>query len=561
MSHKLYDVAIIGGGIYGASVARDAALRGLSVALVDKGDFGNATSANSHKIIHGGLRYLQHGDLRRMRESIRERSTLMKIAPHLVFPMPFLIPTNRRLSQGKLVMALALKVNDLIGFDRNRHLYPEKTIPSGRLISKSEFLEMCPNLDSPDLTGGAIYYDGQLYNANRFLISTLSSANQAGADLANYVEVTGLLKGPNKILGLQAKDIFTTEPFDIKAKLVINCSGPWVNRFLNNSGIWNDDKNAKYLKAMVLVTRQLIDKVALGIPGKSIYRDQDAVLNKGYRFFFITPWRNRSLIGTFQRSYNETVSDDLHVSKTEIHELLHEINSGYPGAHLKESDVYFVYVGLLPKSEGENEQLVKQYTIYDHQQNEGLSGLLSVTGVKYTTARDVAERVVDLALQKLDKRKRPSQTAHIPLAGGQFDQLDTYLQQAVKQKPREMTNAGIEHLVRSYGSDFSAILEYGTQDSKLLRTVCQASSVTEAEIVYAVRREMALKLSDVVFRRTDLGASGYPGSDCLKTCGSIMSAELGWSDHQFSCELEEVRAVYRRLGIERLSSNEKVCAS
>ena len=306
MSHTSYDVAIIGGGIYGASVARDAALRGLSVALVDKGDFGNATSANSHKIIHGGLRYLQHGDLRRMRESIRERSTLMKIAPHLVFPMPFLIPTNRKLSQGKFVMGLALKVNDLIGFDRNRHLNPEKAIPGGRVVSKSEMLEMCPNLDSPDLTGGAIYYDGQLTNSNRFLLSTLSSASQAGADLANYVEVTGLLKGPNKILGLHAKDILTAEPFDIKAKLVINCSGPWVQRLLNNSGIGNDEKNAKFLKAMVLVTRQLMDKVALGVPGRSLYRDQDAVLNKGYRFFFITPWRNRSLIGTFQNPITNT---------------------------------------------------------------------------------------------------------------------------------------------------------------------------------------------------------------------------------------------------------------
>ncbi len=147
LSRDVFDVAIIGGGIYGASVARDAALRGLKVALVEQADFGSATSANSHKIIHGGLRYLQHGDLKRMRESIRERSILLRVAPHLVFPLPVLIPTYRDLLQGKLAMAVALKLNDLIGFDRNRDLEPQKRISRGHVISKAECLRLCPGLD------------------------------------------------------------------------------------------------------------------------------------------------------------------------------------------------------------------------------------------------------------------------------------------------------------------------------------------------------------------------------------------------------------------------------
>jgi glycerol-3-phosphate dehydrogenase len=158
LSHKVYDVAVIGGGVYGISVARDAAFRGLTVAVVERGDFGNATSSNHHRIIHGGLRYLQHVDLKRMRESIRERNILLRIAPHLVHPLPFLIPTYQYLTQGRLLLSLALKMNDLISLDRNRNLEPHKKIPRGRLISKSECLQLCPNINQRDLTGGAFFF-------------------------------------------------------------------------------------------------------------------------------------------------------------------------------------------------------------------------------------------------------------------------------------------------------------------------------------------------------------------------------------------------------------------
>ncbi|MEC4672912.1 MAG: FAD-dependent oxidoreductase, partial [Nitrospirota bacterium] len=257
LRQKFYDVAVVGGGIYGASVARDAAMRGLRVALVDQGDFGSETSANSHKIIHGGLRYLQHGDFKRMRESIRERSNLMRIAPHLVFPMPFLIPIFNNRGKGKSVFFAAMKLNDLVSFDRNQNLPSDKKIPNGRIISKAECLKLCPTLDCPELVGGAIYYDGQIYNPNRLILSFLQSAVLDGADVANYVRVTEFIVQNRKVQGLSVIDELTKESFEIKSDMVVNCTGPWNYSILNNLELGKDKLKPRLTKAMVLVTRSV----------------------------------------------------------------------------------------------------------------------------------------------------------------------------------------------------------------------------------------------------------------------------------------------------------------
>ena len=193
LANETYDVLVLGAGIYGISVARDAALRGLRVALIDKGDFGHATSSNHHKIIHGGLRYLQHGDLKRMRESIRERGVLLRIAPHLVRPLPFLLPIYKNSLPGKLLMSMALKLNDLISLDRNVHLDRKQKIPRGRIISSSECLQIWPDIDQRGLTGGAVYFDVQVDNPERLNLALVLSAVRAGAEVANYVEAKGFL--------------------------------------------------------------------------------------------------------------------------------------------------------------------------------------------------------------------------------------------------------------------------------------------------------------------------------------------------------------------------------
>ena len=285
----VYDIVVVGGGVYGLSVARDAALRGLSVALVEQGDFGAATSSNSHKIMHGGLRYLQHGNLKRMRESIRERSALMRIAPHLVSPMPFLIPTYRGGGKGKWIMKAALALNDMVGFDRNQTLPFDKHIPNGRIISSEECLRFCPGLDHRGLTGGAVYYDAQLYNADRFILSLCHSAYLAGAQLANYMRAEGLVRESNRVVGLEVIDELSGENMVIRSNMVVNCAGPWCATFMGGVEKYADLTGLRWIKALVLVTRSLTQEMAVGVPSRYQVIDRDALVNKGHRYFFYYP--------------------------------------------------------------------------------------------------------------------------------------------------------------------------------------------------------------------------------------------------------------------------------
>ncbi len=547
LSQKVYDVVIIGGGIYGASVARDAALRGLKVALVEQGDFGSATSANNHKIIHGGLRYLQHADLKRMRESIRERSILFRIAPHLVHPLPFLIPTYGHLLKGKPALWAALKLNDLISFDRNRNLEHQKRIPRGRMLSKAECLQLCPGLAQRGLTGGALYFDGQVYNPDRLNLSLLLSAAGAGADLANYVQVNGFLQEGKTVTGVQAKDVLSGNCLEVRAKIVVNCSGPWTDRVLHLLGNPRHSKRTNLLKAFVLVTRPLVQGIAVGIPGKSQYKDNDAILNKGHRYFFITPWRNTSLIGTFQAPYDGD-PDDFEVTEQDVGALIHEVNAAFPGAGLKRQDVYFVYRGLLPAGDMNGKtgdtQPAKEYDIHDHASGDRIQGLVSVIGVKYTTARDVAEKTINLVEKKLEKKATRCQTALIPVLGGAIHGLEEFTTQAFDKKPAGVNAETLRHLLQTYGSQYSEILRYYEENPEWGEPVTNGSPLIKAEVIHGIREEMAQNLGDVIFRRTELGTAGYPGDACLRTCAHIVATELGWNKERTQKELEEVKSVF-----------------
>jgi glycerol-3-phosphate dehydrogenase len=549
LAQKIYDVAVVGGGIYGISVARDAALRGLSVALVEKADFGAATSSQHQRIIHGGLRYLQHADLRRMRESIRERSILLRIAPHLVHVLPFVIPTYQRLTERRLLMALALRTNDLIGVDRNRDLEPHKRIPPGRLLSKPEALRLCSSLDPKGLTGGALFYDAQVHNTDRLNLSLLFSGARAGAEFANYVKMVRFLKdGPN-VVGMLVKDVFSGSEFPIRARVTVNCAGPWSDRVLQSLAARQAGAPTKLLKAVVLVTRSVVQNVALGIPARSVHIDRDEVFAKGYRYFFITPDRNRSLIGTFQAPCAGD-PDALEVSEDEIRDFIVEINSAFPGGLIKREDVHAVLCGLVPTAglSGANgqAQLRKQYEICDHELEDGIRGLLSITGVKYTTARGVAQKAVDLALKKLGRKFVRCQTGETASIGGRIACFEEFSARALKKKPQGVSAETLSHLLQSYGSEYQTILKYCEDDPICRRPVCNDSPTIGAEVVHGVRAEMAQKLNDVVLRRTELGRAGYPGENCLHTCAEIMARELGWNRNKIFQEVDEAHQAFCR---------------
>lgn len=548
LTNNSFDILIIGGGIYGVCAAWDAALRGLTVALVEKSDFGAATSSNSLKIIHGGLRYLQHADFKRMRESISERKVLMRIAPHLVHPLPCVIPTYGHGVKGKEVMSLALFINDLVGFDRNRLSDPEKLLPRGRVISKEECKKLIPGIDEDGLSGGALWYDCQVYNSERMLLSILHSAVETGAVAANYVEMIGFKREGSRITGALAKDVLTGDDFEVRANMVINNSGPWVNSILY--GLNGRKPKPKFLLSAAMnlvVKRQLIPHYAVGIWSKSQFDDDDAVITKGSRLLFITPWRKYSLVGTTHVPYDGDPSQ-FKVKESDIESFIKEVNEAYPIANLRRKDVSFFYAGMLP-IDGINRQtgdvnLLKNYRIIDHKAEDDIDGLISVIGVKYTTARDVAQKTIDFVFEKFGNTPPKSPTSTTPIFGGNIERFEDFLSQEKAKAPKRLTREVAEHLVYNYGSEYQRILDYIDENSEWAQPVLDGSEVLKAEVIYTIREEMAMKLSDVFRRRTELGSAGNPSDHSLQTCATMMAEELGWDHARLQQEIDETKDIY-----------------
>ncbi|MDO8725829.1 MAG: glycerol-3-phosphate dehydrogenase/oxidase [Candidatus Methanoperedens sp.] len=541
LSKKTFDLLIIGGGIYGASIAWDAASRGLSIALVDKGDFGGATSSNSQKIIHGGLRYIQQGDLRRVRESARERRILMHIAPQLVHPMPCLIPIYGSFMQS--VMPLALKIYNLTSFDKNTFEDPQKHILGGRTVSKEECLRLIPGIKEEGLRGGAIWYDGQVYNTERMVLSFIKSANNAGADVANYIEVIDFLKDGNCIKGAKARDLLNGTEIEIRAKLVLNVAGPWVNQILSRVKNSPDQKILLSKMMLLVVNRIFAHDYAFGIPSLKKSSDMDNVACKKSRLLFVTPWRNNSLIGTAQEPYNGD-PNSLKIKEKDIFGFIEEFNKAYPQAALKRKEVTFFYAGLVPMdgiSHDGDVRVTSQYKIFDHEK-DGIKGLVSIVGVKYTTARDVAQKATDLVFKKLGKKPPKCTTMETRLCGGSIERFNEFLENAIKTRPQELSKQTMLHLVYNYGSEYPEVLKYLGEDWS--NEISASLHVIKAEILYGIKEEMAQKLADVILRRTELGTAGYPGDECLKTCASIMAKKLGWNESKIHSEIEEVKAIY-----------------
>jgi glycerol-3-phosphate dehydrogenase len=543
LSGTEYDLLVIGGGINGVCTAWDAALRGLSVALVEKGDFGEATSSATLRIVHGGLRYLQHLDFRRMRESIQERMVLMRIAPHLVHRLPFLIPTYGHARQGPEALAAAMLVNDVMSHDRNQLPDPEKFIPRGRLISAFRCSRILPGLDPKGLTGGAIFYDAQMHNSERLTLSFARSAVEAGADLANYAEVVGFALDGRRVDRTRVKDVLTGEQFDVRAKVVANITGPWSDIVLGLLRYHPPERTVVRSKGIQIVAPLLCEDYAFSIPSQQ--RDVEALLSRGKRLLFVTPWRGRSLIGTTDVVYKGD-PDHFTVTERDITEFVEEVNAGYPGAGLKPGDVTFWYGGLRPITEkcvDEGASMAaRKYEITDHAQRDRIHGLISVVGVKYTTCRLLAEKVVDLVFRKLGYARPPrTLTKRKPIFGGRIEHLESFLRRAIREKPGGLSEKVMRHLVYNYGSHYPRILRYIEKDARLGNLLRGSEEVLKAEVVHAVREEMAQRLKDVVMRRTDLGCLGHPGVAALRACADLMGEEFGWDEMRKVEELSEVR--------------------
>ena len=483
LSDKIFDIAIIGGGIYGAALVREAAMRGLSAALIDKGDFCCATSANSLKIIHGGLRYLQQADIIRVRESVRERHAMLRIAPHLIRPLPCIMPTIG-IFKSKPSMFAGLLANDILSFDRNYGVNPDKHIPRGKIISRDAMDDIVPNYTLSG-TGAAFWTDAVADNSERIVVEMIKSAVTAGACAANYVEMIGFLKDGDKITGIKAHDCIDKTDFEIQAKLVINATGPWSNKVLEKlDGTVTPLPYSLALGMNAILKKELIPTYAAGVPC------QEEGPNKG-RLMFIVPWQGTTMGGTFYRHFSEGV-DNLNPTEQDIQSLVNQLNSSLPNAQIEAEDITRIHAGLLPckpSRDLESEpKLLMHYKLVDHAKADGVDGLVTVLGVKYTTARDVAERTINLVAKKLGEAIAKSATATTPLP------------------------ASLSH--ETANSDAPEIL------------------------LEAIKNEMPQTLSDLIYRRSVIGGRGVPPQKQLEQCADIMSKELGWSNERQKTEID-----------------------
>ena len=538
-----FDVVVVGGGICGAAAAWDAAQRGLSVALLERGDFSGATSAESLKVVHGGIRYLQHLDVVRVRESSRERSALLRIAPHLVHPMPFVVPTYGHAMQGGEALAAAFALLSLLTLDRNRGIPdPARRVPRGHLVSRRTVLDWFPNLPRERLTGAGVFYDGQMYNPPRLVWAFVRSALKAGAAAANYCEVTGFLRRDRRVTGVSVEDRLGGERFEVRGRVVINAAGPYADALLARCGVRRQAGTIPFSRDMALVIRRpLVTRRALALQTR--YHDPSAVLSRGRRHIFLVPWLGSTLIGVNSAVWRED-PDALTVTDAEVDGFLGEINEADPQLELTRADVGLVMAGLLPIDEGNeadgNVSFGKRPLLVDNARADGVEGLVTAVVNRYTIARGTAEEAVDLAIAKLGRAAPRSRSAVTPLYGGLVPSFERLVGEVAAALPPDVPRAVAERLAHNHGSAYGDVLREGRERADWNRPI-PGTAVLRAEVIHAIRAEMACRLGDCVFRRTDLATTGDPGSAALEEAADLAAGELGWSAERRADELREVR--------------------
>ncbi len=523
-----FDLIVIGGGIVGACVARDATLRGLKVVLIERKDFASATSGASSKLIHGGLRYLMNLEIGLVRESLKERRIWSQIAPHLVHSLPFILPIHgSKKFRERLMYSLGLKAYDWLSYDRNRLSDPDKFIPPHKRVSRDDILAVEPRLEKMDFKDALLFHDYQMYSPERLAWACLKQSIEQGAVVLNYTEVTGFIRDKNRILGVKVRNRDTGDEAQIRGKVIVNATGPWADQLI---AIATEKEPARKIirsKGIHVLTKPITMRYAIAMPGKGTH-------------FFVLPWQGYSLTDTVYQGD----PDDVHVNEKELVEFLSTINRGLEGANLRRGDVLFFYAGLRPiveKDPQETEEEFNSYNasrsaeVFDHS-HDGCDGLITAVGGKWTTSRHLAERVVNKVFEKLGTTPPPCKTDQTPVYGAGFNVFNEFLDEMKKQYsdfPPEI----VENLAHCYGMEIHKIIELARIDPQLAEPMSDNRKEIGAQIVYAVREEMARHLNDVLFRRTNMGNLGDPGEEVIRKTIDLMSHELAWEEN--ICEREK----------------------
>lgn len=548
LSRDEFDLVVIGGGMFGAAAALDAAQRGLRTALIERTDFAGATSAHSFKMVHGGIRYLQHADLVRVRQSARARAAFLRVAPHLVRPLPIVVPTYGSGMKSKTVLRAGMAAYDLLTFDRNRGIAdPDRRIPRAEFIGRDEVRRRYPGLAAARLTGAGIFCDGQIHNPPRLVLAYVQSAVAAGAVCANYVEAEGLIQRDGAVRGVLARDALGGDRLEIRGRIVLNAAGPYAEGILARSlGRSLTPPTPFSRDAYFIVRRRLIDgEHALTLP--SLSSDGDAMLSRGTRHLFLVPWRGATLVGVWHRVHAGP-PDDYAIDEAELAAWITEINLAYRGLDLRPDDVALGSAGLVPFGESDpgaaELKFAHRSRLVDHRAERGIDGLLTLIGVRLTTGPVEAVEAIDLVRERLGQRPMASRLEREPVQGGAVGDFEALVREVAALAPAGLDDSTIRALAHNHGTEAPALLRLAAERPQLARRL-PGSTVLGAEIVRAARDEMAQTLADAVFRRTDLGTLGHPGDAALEAAARLMADCLGWQAAKRDAEVAQVQARLR----------------
>ena len=531
-SQSSFDVIIIGGGITGVSVAYEAATRGLSVALFEKDDFGQATSAATSKLIHGGLRYLKNFEFGLVRESLTERKVWENIAPNFVYPIPFMVPTYNNLKSNRFILFMGMVLYDILSYDKARTWDKSKKLPLHKTISKKSTLELEQCMKKKGLTGSSIYYDCQNINPERLTLAVLKSAFANGAKAANYAKVKSFIRSNGNILGVNVVDSLTGNEHQFTAKVTINCAGPWADIVLNSANSDEDEKHhIRRSEGIHIITKKLVNKHAV------------TVMTKDGRHVMLMPWRNHSLIGTTDKEYTGN-PDDYKVSKESIQGLIDDLNDNYGCEKIEYDDIIFAYGGLRPLVDDQTEgsyESSRKYEIYDNAKN-GLNGLITIEGGKYTTSRKLACQAMRKVEKKLNRRLGKSVTNKQYLEGSNIKDMSKFLTN-LKSKYPDFSTETVEYVGKHYGEHCHEVFALAKGSTNLDEVVTKDGEIL-AEVAHAIQHEMAKSLTDIFFRRTGIGTLGYPGDEVFNKVTNIAQEMLNWDENKTQMEVKKAMLIF-----------------
>jgi glycerol-3-phosphate dehydrogenase len=524
---------VVGAGITGAAAARDAAGRGLRVALVDAGDVGCGTSSRSSRLIHGGLRYLETGSLHLVFEASAERRRLLGLASHLVHPLPFLFPVFRGGPVGYRKLQAGMWLYDGLSLFRN--------IARHRMLPRARALREEPGLRAEGLAGAALYYDAAVDDA-RLTLANARGAHEAGAAVVPHAEVVGFLRGTDGVTGVRVRDALVAgaEPVEVRARVVLNATGPWsdaVRRLADPSAA----PRLRPTKGVHLMVRRerLGNRHAI-----TFASPVDG------RVMFVLPWGEHSYVGTTDTDYDGSPAE-VRADAADVQYLLDSANALFPAARLVHADVLSTWAGvrplLAPHAAGSG--VSAGATSREHEIWRDRGGLLNIAGGKLTTYRLMAKQVVDVAVRTLRAEgveSGVSPTADLPLPGAPEQPWEEFLNAVVADAAAAGVDASTaHHLARAHGEDAAAVLALAAADPALARPVLEGHPYLMAEVVHAVRAEMALTLEDLLVRRTHLFYHAADGGLAVaEAVARRMAAEagIGWDEAAVARQV----ACYRR---------------